>query len=147
MIYIAGPIFNTDQKNVIKDIEDILDDLWLDYFSPREFGVIADEPMNPARMKRIYDMNLRMLNECDTLIAVLDDRDAGTIFELGYFAAKDQDLPWTKEDDSSIITFSNQGHGINVMLKHAVKFHCNGYSELTLAIRDGQGTNELEISE
>jgi len=144
MIYIAGPIFNTDQKNVIKDIEDILDDLWLDYFSPREFGVIADEPMNPARMKRIYDMNIRMLNECDTLIAVLDDRDAGTIFELGYFTGRGDEY---YDQKPTIITFSNQGHGINVMLKHAVKFHCNGYSELTLAIRDGQGTNELEISE
>ena len=154
MYYIAGPIFNEGQKNVIKCIEDILDNRMQEYFSPREFGVIADEPMSPQRMERIFNMNIRMLDECDNMIAVLDDRDAGTIFEIGHFAAGlDPDYDMMRKginrpgiDRPGIITFSNQGHGINVMLKHAVKFHCNGYTELEAAI-DGVGNNSLEISE
>ena len=136
MYYIAGPLFNEGQIEAIREIEDMLDQRGEPYFTPREYGVIADEPMTPQRMKRIYQMNVDMVALSHCLIAILDDRDSGTIFEIGYAAARQ--IP--------IITFSNQGHGINVMLKHAVKFHCNGMDDLEAAL-NGHGNNELEVSE
>ena len=134
--YIAGPLFNPEQINTIKEIETLLDDRRDSYFSPREFGVISNEPMTPERMERIFKMNIFMLQECETIIAILDDRDSGTIFELGVAFAMDK----------NIITYSAQGHGINVMLKHAVRFHCNGMEELENAL-NGHGTNTLEVIE
>lgn len=136
MYYIAGPFFNDEQKAVIKGIENLLDVMEIKYFSPREYGVITDESMTYERMERIYEMNIHMVDTCKVMIAVLDDRDSGTIFEIGYAAA----------NHNRIITYSTQGHGINVMLKHAVKYHCNGPDELEAAI-NGHGENELEISE
>jgi nucleoside 2-deoxyribosyltransferase len=142
MYYIAGPLFNKEQTKVIKSIEELLDSREEEYFSPREYGVIADEPMTSERMKRIFDMNILMLDQAEALIAILDDRDTGTIFELGYFYATCKHMLPGKR----IITFSSQGYGINVMLKHAVEFHCNGLTELNEAL-NGFGANDLEVTE
>lgn len=136
MHYIAGPLFKPEQIDTIREIEALLDERDEPYFSPREYGVIADEPMNKARMKRIYDMNIAMVRKCQCLIAILDDRDAGTIFEIGYAAAKNK----------KIITFSNQGHGVNVMLRHAIFTHTNNIEQLSLALM-GHEIEDLEVTE
>ena len=135
-IYIAGPLFKDSHIDVIKSIESLLDEADIPYFSPREFGVIANELMTKKRMKRIYDMNIDMVAQCDTMIAIIDDRDTGTVFEIGYASAMSK----------KIITYSSQGYGVNVMLAHAIFTHTQNIDELTLAI-DGHEIEELEVSE
>lgn len=140
MYYIAGPLFNPENIRILKEIESLLNEKGIEYFSPREYGTIVGEKMTPERMKRIFDMNILMLNKCDNLIAIIDDRDIGTIFEMGFFYSKYDDIIGLIPN---IITFSSQDHGVNVMLRHAVKFHTNGLEELSAAI-NGFGHNELE---
>lgn len=135
-IYIAGPLFKEPQIAVIKSIEEALDGVDLPYFSPREFGVIANEAMTHQRMKRIYDMNIDMIYKCDTMIAIIDDRDTGTVFEIGHATAIHK----------NIITYSSQGHGVNVMLAHAVFTHVQNIDELINALH-GNKVEELEVSE
>ena len=135
-IYIAGPLFKPAHIEVIKNIEQLLDSLSCPYFSPREFGVIADEKMTPERMRRIYDMNIDMVAQCDTMIAIIDDRDTGTVFEIGYASAMSK----------NIITYSSQGYGVNVMLAHAVFTHTQNLEELQQAL-NGHKIEELEIVE
>ena len=138
LIYIAAPLFDEESLEVIKKIENLIDSRsGEDFFSPREFGVIKGEEMTPNRMKRIFDMNIRMLEECDKMIAVTDNYDPGTIFELGYAYAY-ENMP--------IITYSPQGYGANVMLKHAIQFHCKDMDELRNAL-NGIGDNLLEVVE
>lgn len=133
--YIAAPFFNDEQKNVVECIEEMLDAENEAFFSPREYGIITDGAMTESQFQRIFDMNIRMLNNGLQLIAVTDDFDPGVMFEIGYFYSI------TK---SRIITFSPKGYGSNVMIAKASWSHCRGYEELELAIRGHQvGKDEV----
>lgn len=138
LIYIAAPLFKSEDLKIIKDIEDLIDSRsGEEFFSPREYGVIKDEKMTPSRMKRIFDMNIRMIEECDKMIAVTDNYDPGTIFEMGLASGY---------EGIDIITYSPNQYGANVMLKHAIQFHCKDMTELRDAL-NGLGENLLEAVE
>lgn len=126
MIYIAAPFFNEEQVKVVEEIEHNLTSNGITYFSPREYGVIKDTPMTEDRFMRIYDMNIRMMDACDRMIAVIDDYDTGTIFEIGYMTARQK----------RVVSYSSQGHGLNVMLAKAIDFHCNNISDIFNAINN-----------
>jgi nucleoside 2-deoxyribosyltransferase len=115
MIYIAGPFFNEEQLSLIKDIEESCEIAGVDYYSPRSEGVLKD--MTPSqrkdRMQYIYDQNVNNIKTCSDMIAVTDDYDNGTIFEMGYAAALGK----------RIVTITNKNYGANVMLSHACFAH------------------------
>ena len=126
MIYIAGPFFTPDQLRVIKEIEDGLREQGARFFSPRMFGIIQD--MTPeekrARMLEVYQENVKNLNDCDSMIAVIDGFDTGTIFEIGWFAGHGKD----------IVTLSTEGHGLNLMLRFPVMAHVSSVDDATAAV-------------
>lgn len=142
LTYIAGPFFTAEQKEIVQTIEDLLDHRGDSYFSPREYGVIVDEdtPMNPARTKRIFDMNVRMIRESTTLVAITDNFDPGTMFEMGMFYMKPKAPIGTKRygKETPIITYSPMGYGANVMIAHATWTHCRAMTELEHALNGHQ---------
>ena len=73
---------------------------------------------------RIYKTNVKNIDNCSMMVAVIDDRDIGTIWEMGYATA-------TKKP---IISFSNQDYGLNVMLAESVQAHVKNLEEMMLAI-------------
>ncbi len=123
-VYIAGPFFNKEQLSVIEKIEATLDDHGIMYFSPRSLGTLKD--MSPEKRKvyqdKIYDSNLLHMRECDIAILVVDDFDAGTMFEFGYLACLGRD----------VVTFSAKGFGLNVMLRNASKCHTTTIDDLAM---------------
>jgi len=114
-IYIAGPFFNNKQKGLIKRIEKELDKYGIKYFSPRSEGVLID--MTPEekeeQMVKIFDSNIFHLENCKGVIAVIDDWDTGTVFEIGYANAIEK----------PIFTLSDNDYGLNVMVRQAVRCH------------------------
>ena len=126
MIYIAGPFFNEEQVELIEAIETCLDFNQLEYYSPRSEGVLMN--MTPeekkARMKYIFDKNIEMLNAADTVIAVIDNYDTGTVFEIGYAYAKGK----------RIITITDNYYGVNVMINECIVAHCTCVSQLPAAV-------------
>lgn len=147
-VYIAGPFFSSEQKDVIEEIEYLLDDEGIKHFSPREYGVILDGPMKPHRTSRIFDMNVRMVNECDMMIAVTDDFDPGTMFEMGMFYMKPK-APFGSSNYGElqkIITYSPAGYGANVMIARATFTHTMRIDQLQLAVR-GHKVQEEEVTE
>ena len=146
--YIAGPFFKPEQKDVISEIENLLEDNGMGYFSPREYGVIVDQPMTQARTKRIFDMNIRMVQECNTMIAVTDDFDPGTLFEIGAFYMKPMARIGTEGYGvrQKIITYSPAGYGANVMIARATHTHAATIDQLQLAIR-GHLITDVEVTE
>lgn len=86
MIYIAAPFFNPEQLALVQEVELAITNAGMEYFSPRSIGVLQD--MQPqerlANMKRIFEANVENINACDCLLAILDYRDTGTTWELGY---------------------------------------------------------------
>ena len=138
MYYIAAPLFNKENIDTIKDIENLLDKIGKKYFSPREYGSIVGEKMTPQRMERIFDLNIIMLKKCNNMIAVIDDRDTGTIFEMGFAHA----------ENKKIYTYTANNFGVNVMLKHSTHCHSASIKELEDMIYNGGGSrNNMRVTE
>lgn len=126
MIYIASPFFNKEQLHFVRRIEDTLDAFERDFFSPRIEGVIKDMTADEkkTRMKEIFDSNIQHILDSDIIVAVIDDRDPGTMFEIGYAAALG--IP--------IITLTQHDYQVNVMIKECTKGHLKGLMNLGAAI-------------
>lgn len=124
--YIASPFFNKKEVSFVEKIENELSSVGELFYSPRLDGVLNDmTPQERSKSKRtIYENNIKNIVDCDCIVAVIDGRDQGTIFEIGYAAALNK----------SIITITSQSFGVNVMLAEATYAHLNSVSEIKNAI-------------
>ena len=125
-VYIAGPFFNLNQCSTIAKIENLLAYRKIAYFSPRSAGVLLDMDAADKRKNadKMYQLNIDNIKQADTIIAVIDDRDIGTIWEIGYAAALGKD----------IITYTANDYGLNVMLAKCVRYHAKHMNEVDLAL-------------
>jgi Nucleoside 2-deoxyribosyltransferase/pfkB family carbohydrate kinase len=81
-VYLAGPFFSIPQRWMIEETRNILLGLGVRVFSPlHDVGRGSAEKVVPADIKGIEDSNV--------MLALLDGRDTGTIFEVGYAIKKD----------------------------------------------------------
>ena len=126
LVYIAAPFFKPAQMELVRRIEDFLDECGIQFFSPRTSGTLIDmtEEERVVAKTAIYDLNIEKIIESDLMIAVIDDFDTGTVFEMGYASALDK----------RIISISDQGHGLNVMLAESVQAHVTDFTKLEKAI-------------
>jgi len=126
-VYIASPFFNPIQLERVKWIEENLETLRINFFSPRSFGTLQEMTIEEKRIssKKIYNSNVDNIRDCTVFLAVLDDKDTGTIFELGYAAAYAQFEAdagmW--QNIITIVSMSFEGKGLNVMLRECVDTH------------------------
>lgn len=95
-VYIASPFFNDEQNEKVTYIEETLAEIphrsvpsecAYNYFSPRAGG-FQDEHKFLVGRKAIYHTDIKFLERADLVVAVLDDNDPGTIYEVGYAVAK-----------------------------------------------------------
>jgi nucleoside 2-deoxyribosyltransferase len=83
-VYLAGPFFSMAQRWLVDEARRALTELGMQVFSPlHEIGRGPAHEVAPA--------DIRALTECDTVFALLDGLDSGTLFEVGY--ARALDLP------------------------------------------------------
>ncbi|MCD0462311.1 PfkB family carbohydrate kinase [Roseiconus lacunae] len=83
-IYLAGPFFNVMERWMIEETRSLLTQFGFDVFSP-----LHDVGIGSA--SKVVQQDLRGLQTCDGVFAVLDNLDSGTLFEVGY--ARAIDLP------------------------------------------------------
>jgi nucleoside 2-deoxyribosyltransferase len=129
-IYLAGPFFNPEQIQTVAAVEDMLDQLDLDYFSPRSGGVILkDLPLEEraAKAQQVYEENIVHLEWCDVVLGIVDDRDPGTYWELGYGLGKGKRL----------VTYTAHDYGLNIMLQCAVTAHVKTIPDLAYILQKG----------
>ena len=126
-VYIAAPFFNEEQLETVKSIETELQEKGVKFFSPRSEGVLLDlAPSERAsHLKRMYDSNINHMSECNMMIAVVDGRDIGTMFEIGFFTSK-----MLSEKENLLVTFTNHSFGLNVMIQQSVDAHLKGVDDL-----------------
>jgi len=127
MIYIAGPFFNSEQLALIEDIESECKKQGVEYLSPRLIGGVLKDMSQTERdkMKRdIYIMNVEGIRRASCVVAVIDDFDPGTMFEIGYAACLNKD----------IITITNKNYGLNVMLNEPVRCHTQSATDAICAV-------------
>lgn len=134
--YIAGPFFSEKQIEFVAEIEDALSECAFNYYSPRSEGTLLaqTEEEKQANKKRIYDTNVERIQGADTILAIIDDRDVGTIWEMGYATALGK----------RVITISNLSYGLNVMLAESVQAHVLSVEDALAAIVDPSYQGELK---
>lgn len=83
--------------------------------------------------KRIYEMNILALRNCDVIVAVLDgvEVDSGVAFEIGYATAIGKPVIGLKTDHR---TFSRTEE-VNLMLEVSMKIICRTVDELIKSLK------------
>jgi len=112
------------QVAVVEKIENLLESLNLQYFSPRQTGVTLSN-LSPEERKNhahwVFEKNVEWLEQSDVMVAVIDDRDPGVMWEIGFFYAG---------ASGQIITYTESDYGLNVMIQECVDAHCKGIDRL-----------------
>tara|TARA_R110002049_G_scaffold80104_3_gene203849 strand:- start:825 stop:1394 length:570 start_codon:yes stop_codon:yes gene_type:complete len=137
-IYLAGPFFNPKQIETIEAIEKEFDKYGFDYFSPRKSGGVISHLSPEDRTKAsksIYDSNISAMIDANVLFAIVDGRDTGTVYEMGYFRALTDHFKFKSENSAAehkrySITYTNENFGLNIMLKESVDAHIVGIKDL-----------------
>ena len=134
-VYIAAPFFNDRQLEIVQNVEDMLSTFGIEYFSPRSAGTLKDMSKDQQKQtkKEIYDGNILNMDECTHMIACVEQKDSGTTFEIGYYAAQKK----------PIVLFSEVIGTVNVMLAEAALSICDDYTMLEDAL-DGEYSIEPE---
>ena len=130
-VYIAAPFFNPEQLAQVIAVEKLLSErTWIEFFSPRCFGVIKDltSEQKEKEMKIIYDMHVEKLLWCDVAIVLVDHKDTGTAWEFGFLAGRNK-IQFDKPD-KLIFTVSLEDKPVDAMLKYCVHAHSKAISEL-----------------
>ena len=91
-IYVAGPLFNTHERNYLEDIVFELEKNGYECFLPHRDQSGIDESelegtdMTDITKKKIFNNDLDALKEADLVIALItgQDIDSGTSAEIGY---------------------------------------------------------------
>ena len=85
-LYIAAPFFSARQLNEVVKAEDAILKAGLEFYSPRSDGILQNMP--PAQRlvagPKLFQLNCKMLRNCDGVLALVDDADRGTDWECGY---------------------------------------------------------------
>lgn len=131
-VYLAGPFFTPEQKDVMDATKFILTANKLSVCDPRDLSpVLTDLPQDEKakHVRSIFENNIEGMRRSWAIVACIDDRDTGTSFELGYFFAMRK-----RELDRCVVTFSASGFGCNVMLAEAADAHFANLVELDRAM-------------
>jgi len=90
-VYIASGWFSPEWLQEVEDIKGVLDELKLGYFSPKDFA-IAEATAGLDTQKQIFDGNVEHLDKCDWMICNTRNKDMGSIWEAGYFYARNKPI-------------------------------------------------------
>lgn len=144
-VYLAAPFFNNDQLLVVEALEHLILDTGFECFSPRlAENAKAMNALFSSGLPAPYELKTAVFRDnCDNIdtapfmIAVIDGRDTGVTFEIGY--AYRAGIP--------ILTFTNQNFGMNLMLAQCTIGHCKGLSDLRGALEILRGIQTTLASE
>lgn len=133
-VYLASGFFNDSQKATVKRMESFLEDRGYRVFSPFRDGITLKPNASQEERDMVFKENVENSTKLDLVIANVDGLDSGTMVEIGlrygyWYATRNT---WTDDPQEvpRMITFSNEGWKLNVMLSGAVLSHCRGFEEL-----------------
>jgi nucleoside 2-deoxyribosyltransferase len=143
--YVAGPIFTPDQLATVARVVEILHTCGYVSYSPSRDGIMLAPTDPPERRDEVFFSNKNAIRQSDLLVALLDTKDTGTIWELGM--SMTLDIP--------VIAVTLTSPQMNVMLERGVVCHVREEHDLgttLLALRPHllygrKSTNELRSME
>ena len=122
-IFVSGPFFNSEQNAVIGKIEQLLFSKGIQFYSPR-LAVKLEKNSSVLEQDKAFQWDTICLDLADWAIAVIDDWDAGTMWEIGYCHPKGN-------AKKRVIAYSDvPDRRLNVMLARSCYAFVNGIQEL-----------------
>ena len=79
--YVAGPFFNTEQIERLKDVKAALEAEGVAYYSPMDECLYVPGETSPFE---VLKENTDAIDRCDFITVITDGKDTGTMFEAGY---------------------------------------------------------------
>lgn len=116
IIYYAHPAFNEHQlEHKYKFLGVLTEDIRECILDPFAISptIEGDRDIKKSIGRSILQINHNLIVSSDIILANIDDRDQGVIYEIGYASALNK----------PIITYSSQDYDVNVMLSGAVIAH------------------------
>lgn len=139
-IYIAAPFFNDAQLHQVQLVEKMLIELHAPFHSPRSTGVLIE--MAQAERERaapkIFNSNVEEMCACTAIVALLDDKDTGTTWELGFGYALKRLLPQYK-----LLGVQLNGKPCNVMLQESFDAVAFDVTSLNVMLYDWRHGNVM----
>jgi nucleoside 2-deoxyribosyltransferase len=122
-VFIAAPFFNARERKFNEELAkairefEFIEDVWI----AQEHGFLNSGSYKDKR--RIFEMDLKALEECDVVVALLDGEciDSGTAFELGYAFALKKPIVGIKTDYRTFSGIEELNLMVEVSLKKLIK--------------------------
>mgnify|MGYP001577781350 CR=1 FL=1 len=134
VVYVAGPSFTEEQRQTMNELEELLDEMKISYFSPRQRCYC---PPNASQIERnhSFQMNCTGVTVAEVVLARIDGYGAGTMFEIGHaYAAR-----------TPIVAFSTEPTTkINLMLACACRGFLSGIKEVKAFLKPYHSTNQFD---
>jgi nucleoside 2-deoxyribosyltransferase len=118
--YVAGPIFTPEQRGAVDSVTSCLEALGYVTYSPYRDGIMLQPTDPPERRDEVFQSNVWAIRSSDLLVALLDTKDTGTIWELGM--ANAGRLP--------VVAITLLEPKMNVMLERGVIAHARSIADL-----------------
>jgi nucleoside 2-deoxyribosyltransferase len=130
-VYLAAPFFTPAQQQTLTAVEESLMTCSnVELYSPRQDGIVLNalpQEERAGKCREVFETNCARLDWCDAVLAIIDGRDAGTIWEMGYAHARNKD----------IVTYTAHDYGLNVMLQECVIAHVKNLTDLAYIFEKG----------
>jgi nucleoside 2-deoxyribosyltransferase len=130
LVYLAAPFFTPAQLKTVEQIEEAINEAGLVFYSPRHDGVL--QSMTPeerkANAKKIFRLNCSNIIHADAILAVLDEKDTGTTWELGFGYYKRRYN--TASSKFRIFAYTSEAKAMNVMLQQSFDATAVGLPQL-----------------
>lgn len=133
-IYLASGWFNEEQERRVKKAEQILRDAGHEVFSPREHQNEDIEFGTKEWRKATFQNDVDHVDWCDIIVAIYNEEDSGTMWELGYAYAKGK---------PSVVVNENYGEIVNLMISDSLTTYVETWEGLMLVTKDLEYTWNL----
>jgi nucleoside 2-deoxyribosyltransferase len=119
-VYIASPIFTPEDRGKVGEVAGMLEQLSYITYCPHRDGIMLDKDAPSSAREEVFQSNVRAIRRADVMLAILDVKDTGTIWELGF--AMGANIP--------IVALTLSSARMNVMLERGVLCHLTQRHEL-----------------
>lgn len=149
-IYLASGFFCDDDRSLVPFMETFLEARGYEVYSPSRDGIVLTPDATQEERMMTFKDNVDHIKNCDLMVACVNNKDTGTSVEIGMSVGlfeeskknikevydNDPDILSDKEKAilnqkcARIVTFSDNGTNLNVMILGAVLRHCGSWDEL-----------------
>lgn len=116
-IYLAGPFFTMAQRWLVNEFRTSLNEFGNNVFSPfHDVGLaFVDDENSETGLTQMANADLNAIHNADLVVAIICDKDPGTLFEVGYARALGKEVLIYSENVSDADLFMMYGSDCKIV--------------------------------